>query len=152
MITFIHTHFKNRDFNTLIVELDKEFIVRYPLLPPIRSPYNLLNEDARVVMAYDQTVPVACGAFRPVDDATIEIKRMYTAPSHRNQGIGKKIVSELEKWALMEGFSISILETGIHQPEAIAAYQKSAYFRIPNFPPYENISESICMKKYLTPR
>jgi hypothetical protein len=44
---------------------------------------------------------------------------------------------------------ISILETGVNQPEAIAAYEKSGYVRIPNFYPYEEVRESICMQKGL---
>jgi GNAT superfamily N-acetyltransferase len=149
MITFIRTNFSNPDLHRLIVELDKEFVVRYPFIENIRIPFNLLNESARVVVAYDHTTPVACGAFRPVDESTIEIKRMYTMPSYRNKGIGKKLLHELEHWAHREGYTASILETGINQPEAIAAYEKSGYTRIPNFPPYVDVKESICMRKYL---
>lgn len=149
MITFNRTSFSNPDLQKLIAELDKEFVVRYPFIENIRIPFNLLNEAARVVVAYDHTTPIACGAFRPVDETTIEIKRMYTVPSYRNQGIGKKILFELEHWARRDGFSVSILETGINQPEAISAYEKSGYTRIANFPPYVDVKESICMRKYL---
>jgi GNAT superfamily N-acetyltransferase len=149
MITFIHTNFSNEDFKKLIVELDKEFVVRYPFLQNIFTPFNLMNEHARVIIAHEHATPIACGAFRPMDDSTIEIKRMFTLPSYRNRGIGKRILHELEKWARREGFTISKLETGINQPEAIAAYEKSGYKRIPNFPPYLGVKESICMKKSL---
>ena len=149
MITFNRTSFSNPDLQVLIMELDKEFVVRYPFIENIRIPFNLLNESARVVVAYDLKTPIACGAFRPLDESTIEIKRMYTLPSYRNQGIGKKVLLELEHWARREGFTISILETGINQPEAISAYEKSGYIRIPNFPPYVDVKESICMRKYL---
>lgn len=149
MITFIKTSFLNTDFKKLIVDLDNEFLVRYPFLQNIFTPFNLMNENACVIMAYDHTTPIACGAFRPVDEKSIEIKRMYTLPSYRNQGIGKRVLGELEQWARAEGFSVSILETGVNQPEAIAAYEKSGYHRIPNFPPYVEVKESICMEKYL---
>lgn len=149
MITFTRTNFSNSDLQKLIIELDNEFVVRYPYIENIRIPFNLLNENARVVVAYDQFTPIACGAFRPVDETTIEIKRMFTLPNYRNQGIGKKVLMELEHWAKREGFTVSILETGVNQPEAIAAYEKSGYTRIPNFPPYVDVKESICMRKYL---
>jgi GNAT superfamily N-acetyltransferase len=149
MITFIQTNFSNEDFKKLIVELDKEFVVRYPFLQNTFTPFNLMNEHARVIIAHEHATPVACGAFRPVDDMTIEIKRMYTLPLYRNQGIGKRILMELEQWAKREGFLISKLETGINQPEAIAAYEKSGYVRIPKFPPYVYVTESICMEKGL---
>jgi GNAT superfamily N-acetyltransferase len=149
MITFVRTNFSNQDLHKLIVELDNEFVIRYPFLENMRIPFNILNESARVVVAYDHLMPVACGAFRPINETTIEIKRMYTIPSIRNRGIGKNILIKLEDWARREGFTVSILETGINQPEAISAYQKSGYTRIPNFPPYVDIKESICMRKYL---
>lgn len=149
MITFTHTNFLNEDFKKLIVELDSEFMVRYPSLQNTFTTLNRLNEQARVVLAYDNLLPIACGAFRPVDKRTIEIKRMFTNPSYRNHGIGKRILAELEHWAKREDFLISILETGINQPEAIAAYEKSGYVRIPNFSPYEEVNESICMEKCL---
>ncbi len=149
MTTFIHSNFSNEDFKKLIVELDKESVVRYPFLLNIFTPFNLMNENACVIIAHEHAIPIACGAFRPADDTTIEIKRMYTLPSYRNRGIGKRILFELEKWARREGFTISKLETGINQPEAIAAYEKSGYKRIPNFPPYTEVKESICMEKNL---
>jgi putative acetyltransferase len=147
MITFTRTNHSNPDFHKLIVELDKEYVVRYLFLQNAFTPFNLMSENAHVIMVYDHATPVACGAFRPVDEKTIEIKRMYTIPSYRNQGIGKRILNQLEKWAKGEGFSVSKLETGINQPEAIAAYEKSGYKRIPNFPPYTEVKESLCMEK-----
>ena len=60
------------------------------------------------------------------------------------------ILQKLEQWAKEEKFVLAKLETGINQPEAIAAYEKSGYVRIPNFEPYVNVKESICMMKGLT--
>lgn len=149
MIIFTRTYFFNPDIQKLIVELDKEFVVRYPFLKDIFTPFNLMNESARVIIAHDQATPIACGAFRPMDEQTIEIKRMWTVPAYRNQGIGKRILLELEQWAKGEGFFVAKLETGINQPEAISAYVKSGYVRMPSFAPYENVKESICMTKNL---
>jgi len=149
MITFVRTNYLNQDLSPLIEALDQEFVIRYPFIENMRIPFNVLNETAHVILVFDHSTPVACGAFRPVDETTVEIKRMYTKPEYRNRGIGKNVLVELERWARGEGFVVSILETGINQPEAIAAYEKSGYCRIPNFPPYVDVKESICMKKYL---
>jgi putative acetyltransferase len=129
--------------------LDQEFVVRYPYLQNVFTSVNTLSDNARVVLAYDGVRCVACGAFRPVSDQLVEIKRMYTLPEYRSKGVGKMILAELETWARNEGFTESILETGIRQPEAIAAYEKSGYVRIPNFPPYEQVKASICYHKEL---
>lgn len=106
---------------------------------------------ARVVIAYVNGTPVGCGCFRPMDDpGCIEIKRMYVTPGFRGRGIAKLLLSELERWALEEGFSESKLETGFNQPEAVSVYRKSEYQLIPNYPPYTDMKESMCMAKTLS--
>jgi ribosomal protein S18 acetylase RimI-like enzyme len=55
----------------------------------------------------------------------------------------------LEIWAKEVGYTYTILETGKNQPEAINLYQKQDYTIIPNYPPYEAIDNSVCMKKTL---
>jgi hypothetical protein len=41
----------------------------------------------------------------------------------------------------------AILETGIDQPDAMAVYTRSGYQQIPNYAPYDTITESICLAK-----
>ena len=48
------------------------------------------------------------------------------------------------------GFTVAILETGILQPEAIRLYEAAGYERIPNYPPYENVAESVSYQKKLS--
>ena len=79
----------------------------------------------------------------------MEIKRMYVRPDRRGTGIASTVLSELEKWAREEGYEQSVLETGVKQPEAIALYSRAGYKHIPNFPPYVEVKESVCMKKKL---
>ena len=143
--------YNHPDFHLLISELDKEFWVRYPLTQQNFEPFNKVDESCRVVLVYHNEKPIGCGCFRPKPEGTVEIKRMYVQPAFRNRGIAKKVLKSLEEWALSEGFARSILETGDNQPEAIAAYRKSGYQTIPNFPPYEHVKESICMEKILKP-
>jgi putative acetyltransferase len=109
-----------------------------------------VDERARVIVAYDDETAIGCGCFRPMKEGdTIEIKRMYVIPFFRNRGVGKVILHNLEQWASEQGYETAKLETGIKQPEAIAAYEKSGYVQIPNFEPYVNVAESICMMKNL---
>jgi hypothetical protein len=46
-------------------------------------------------------------------------------------------------------FKQTILETGIKQPEAIAAYNKAGYKIIDKYEPYTGMESSVCMGKYL---
>jgi len=150
MTTYKRTTSSDPDFQRLIIDLDKEFWVRYPDTQQDFAPFNYVDERARVIVAYDDATAIGCGCFRPMKEGdAIEIKRMYVIPFFRNRGVGKVILHTLEQWAGEQGFSISKLETGINQPEAIAAYEKSGYTLIPNFEPYVNVKESICMMKQL---
>lgn len=150
MPTHARVSFTNTDFQKLILELDKEFWVRYPDTQQNFAPFNYVYESASVIVAYESNTAIGCGCFRPMKEKdTVEIKRMYVIPAFRNKGVGKMILQALEKWASEQKFLQTKLETGIKQPEAIAAYEKSGYVRIPNFEPYANVNESICMMKRL---
>ena len=150
MTTYKRTSSSDLDFQQLIIDLDKEFWVRYPDTQQNFTPFNYVDESARVIVACQGVEPIGCGCFRPMKEKdTIEIKRMYVIPSFRNRGEGKMILQKLEQWAVEEGFDQAKLETGDKQPEAIVAYEKSGYVRIPNYEPYVNIAESICMMKRL---
>jgi GNAT superfamily N-acetyltransferase len=150
MITFQRSDSSNPDFKNFCEELDKEFWLRYPDSQHNFEPYNKVNEFARIIVVYDEKTPIGCGCFRPAKEYNaIEIKRMYVRPERRGAGIARMILTELEIWAGEEGYEQSILETGIKQPEAIALYSRSGYQLIPNYPPYVDVTESICMKKPL---
>ena len=151
MAVLFRTSPSHSDFKQLITELDSELWLRYPTIQQNFAPHNKIEESARVVIAYVGNRPVGCGCFRAMDDpGCIEIKRMYVAPDFRGQGIAKLILSELERWAIDEGFNQSKLETGFNQPEAIAVYRRCDYELISNYPPYTDMKESMCMGKMLT--
>ena len=141
------THFLNMDFQELIVMLDQELWQRYPETQQNFRPFNTLDAKAHIILLYLESA-IGCGCFRVMNEhGVVEIKRMFVKDLYRGRGYGKMILSALEKWAVEEGYSIAKLETGINQPEAIAAYEHSGYFRIPNYEPYIHVKESICMMK-----
>lgn len=151
MVVYKRTVASNHDFKKLIVDLDKDLWARYPDIQQNFAPFNFVDDSFRVILAQEDEAPVGCGCFRPMKEKdVVEIKRMYVAPIFRSKGVGKMILKKLEHWAMEEKFVLAKLETGINQPEAIAAYEKSGYVRIPNFEPYIGVKESICMMKRLT--
>lgn len=150
MVTYKRTTGSDSHFKALVVDLDNDLWIRYPDIQQNFTPYNFVDETFRVILVQENDRPVGCGCFRPVaENGMVEIKRMYVAPTFRSKGVGKMILLKLEQWAKEEGFVQAKLETGIKQPEAIAAYEKSGYTRIPNFEPYVNVKESICLMKIL---
>ncbi|WP_327637940.1 NADPH-dependent FMN reductase [Kribbella sp. NBC_00482] len=65
---------------------------------------------------------VAGGAIRRYDDETAEVKRMWTSHLHRRQGLGRRVLAELEAAAVDLGYRRLYLTTGPRQPEAAGLY------------------------------
>ncbi len=90
---------------------------------------------------------VGCGALVPIDEYSVEIKRMFVARESRGLGIATLILDELERLAREFDYDAIRLETGVKQPESIALYGKAGFYRIPNFPPFEDDRSAVCFEK-----
>jgi GNAT superfamily N-acetyltransferase len=149
MLLLQRTDASNADFRKLVELLDAELSVRDGDEHPFFAQFNKLDSIPWVVVAYENGLPVGCGAIKKYADDTVEVKRMFTHPTSRGKGIASFVLTELEKWAAELGFTKCILETGIRQPEAIALYHKCGYLRIPNYGQYEASVSSLCFEKKL---
>jgi putative acetyltransferase len=141
----------NTDFVALVKLLDEDLAVRDGEEHSFYHQYNGITDIKHAVLYYLENVPVACGAFKPYNKNTVEIKRMFVLPQHRNKGIAPLVLNELETWAKELHYTACILETGKKQPEAIRLYEKCNYKRVPNYAPYAGIENSVCMQKELIP-
>lgn len=81
---------------------------------------------------------VAGGGIRRLDEGTAEVKRMWTAPSHRRRGLATAVLGALEDAAQVRGYRRLVLETGRAQPEAIALYETRGYQRISGYGRYRD--------------
>ena len=90
---------------------------------------------------------VGCGALVPIDEYSVEVKRMFVARESRGHGIATMILNELERLARELDYDAMRLETGVKQPESIALYGKAGFYRIPNFPPFEDDHSAVCFEK-----
>jgi putative acetyltransferase len=88
---------------------------------------------AAFIVARIDGYPVGCGALRPLDATTVEVKRMYTRPGYRRLGVGQAILAEMDRLAVELGYTTIKLQTGPRQPEAAALYERVGYRRIPRF-------------------
>lgn len=147
MRSFLKTNSSHPHFIELVKLLDADLAERDGADHSFYAQFNKINMIQHVIVAYDNDVPVACGAFKFFEDACVEIKRMYVLPQHRNKGIAAELLQALELWAKEEGNKTTVLETGLKQPEAIRLYEKSGYTRIPNYGQYTGVENSVCMKK-----
>ena len=77
------------------------------------------------------------------------MKRVFVHTEYQGQGIGTTLVSLLIEWAMELGYQRMILETGELLAESCALYKKIGFQVIPNYGPYANMPESLCMAKDL---
>lgn len=152
MIELVRTDSTNHNFVELVSLLDADLHVRDGDDHSFYAQFNKINAIRHVVVAYDNQLAVGCGAIKAYSSDTLEVKRMFVLPEFRGQGIARIVLAELEQWAAELGYASLILETGKAQPEAITLYTKSGYQVIPNFGQYENIENSICMRKPVAQR
>lgn len=78
-----------------------------------------------------------------------EVKRMFVDPARRGAGAGRQLLEHLAMFARMSGLQALMLETGIHQPEAIALYERFGFLRCDAFGDYQPDPLSLFMEKTL---
>ena len=115
-------------------ELNERFDVGF-------DPAKSLYSDTRVfsppsgafVVARVQGRPVGCGAVKFKGKEPAEFKRMWIAKDARGLGLGRRLLTELEKLARASGAKAVRLETNRALKEAIAMYREAEYTEIPPF-------------------
>jgi putative acetyltransferase len=147
MIKLIRTDSDNADFIELVKHLDADLAERDGNDHSFYSQFNKINKIKHAVVAYENNIPIACGAIKEFSPEAMEVKRMYTSPASRGKGIAGKILTELENWASELSYKKCVLETGKRQPEAIELYKKNGYKIIPNYGQYAGIENSLCFEK-----
>ncbi|MFB7763524.1 GNAT family N-acetyltransferase [Streptomyces xiamenensis] len=70
---------------------------------------------------------VACGGWRTLASGTAEIKRMYVRPEVRQHGIGRSLLTALERDAAGFGARRIVLETGVKNLGALELYRRTGY-------------------------
>ena len=147
MIKIVRTNSDDQDFIDLVKNLDADLAERDGNDHPFYAQFNKIDKIKYVVVAYENSKPMGCGAIKEYASNTMEIKRMYTSPESRGKGIATKVLTELEIWATELSYEKCILETGKKQPEAIGLYKKNGYKLIPNYGQYAEIKNSLCFEK-----
>jgi putative acetyltransferase len=118
----------------------------------LESPGALFRQNVCLYGATIDAELVGIGAVKLLQDDQGpygEIKRVFVSTRHRGKGIAIEIMDYLEHFLADQQISISRLETGVRQPEAIALYQKLGYMEIPPFGNYIEDPHSMFMEKHL---
>lgn len=76
---------------------------------------------------------VGCGGLRRIDESVGEVKRMWTAPEARGQGVARRVLRRLEDLARASGMARLRLDTNRALLEAQAMYRKEGYREIARY-------------------
>jgi len=114
------------------------------------DPAEVADGRGTFLVVYRGGTPVGCGALRLLDAETAELKRMYVIPTARGTGLGRRLVTALEKEARALGVRRLVLETGVRQKAALALYRATGFHPIPLYGEYCLSPEtSVCLGKEL---
>lgn len=150
--------FGHPDALRLIDEVQQEYVARYGGVDETPLEHAMFDPPrGSFFVGYLDEVAVASGAWRRREDVTAlgsvhtaEIKRMYVAPAARGRGVARAVLAHLESTAAEAGAEVTILETGIQQPEAIALYESAGYTPVPKFGYYAYSDLSRCYARRLS--
>ncbi|HNP71184.1 MAG TPA: GNAT family N-acetyltransferase [Kouleothrix sp.] len=126
---------RSADAKELIDELSAELAALYETSDGSAGfkPEDVEVPRAAFIVARIDGFPVGCGALRPLDPITVEVKRMYTRRAFRRKGVAQAILAEMERLALEFGYTTIKLQTGPKQLDAAALYELVGYRSIPRF-------------------
>ena len=146
---FVRTDGKNGDFieNCRLLDMDLDRRVGRQIKREKYQKYNQLDEIQEAVVVYDKDKLVGGGAIRRYDGDNVELKRVFVHNEYQGQGIGTRLVSLLIEWAAELGYRRMILDTGELLAESCAVYKKLGFVVIPNYGPYVDMPESLCMAR-----
>ncbi len=132
----------------LIAELEAVLSPMYP--QESRHGYSvekLLREEVAFFVTWHDGTPAGCGGIQLYGTEYGEVKRMYVRPQFRGLGLSKLMLDHLAAYARQRGVTVLRLETGIHQKEAIALYERYGFQRRPPFGEYREDPLSIYFEK-----
>lgn len=112
-------------------------------------PLNKLDHIHDAFVLYDGALPVGCASFKEYEVGVAEIKRVFMRGEYRGRGLSRFLMQAVEEKAKEKGYRSLILETGKPLVSAVKLYTNMGYQVIPNYGPYECMSDSVCMRKEL---
>lgn len=85
------------------------------------------------LVAREQDTVVGCAGLRLLPDKIGEVKRVFVAPTARGRGLGRRLMSELERHARARDLTLLRLDTRADLVEARALYAALGYEEVPAF-------------------
>ena len=137
----------SQDYAMLAQKLDEYY---FELVGDIQFKYAEVNKPHNmnaVCVVYEGDEPIACGAWKKIDDETAEIKRIYVLPEHRRKGAASMIVTAMEADAVKTGRKRFILETTRTTADSASLYLSLGYEEIDYYGSPAGAENCRCFKK-----
>jgi ribosomal protein S18 acetylase RimI-like enzyme len=140
-----------RDADVLALDdaVQAEYVTRYGGPDAVVDPADFEPPNGLFIVGFLDGQPVASGGWRRLGPEVAELKRMYVVPTHRRQGLARRMLAELEHRATRAGYRTLVLVTGTAQPEAIGLYQAADYRPVPDFGIYAGYPKARFLGKSL---
>lgn len=96
-------------------------------------PAELGEPGGVLLLARIDGEPAGLGGVRHLDTEVAEVKSMFVSPAHRGIGLGRRILSELERIAAEHGCRAVRLDTSDYLTAAIGLYGAAGYAEVPAY-------------------
>ncbi|MBK6472513.1 MAG: GNAT family N-acetyltransferase [Betaproteobacteria bacterium] len=145
------------EVEALLAALDGYLMSLYPPeANHILDVQALLGADVAFFVARDGEQAMGTAAYRRMPGepetggvAYGEVKRMYVDPAYRGRRLGVQLLGALEDGLRADGCRLAVLETGRHQHEAVALYERCGYTERAAFGGYPDNGLSVFYGKTL---
>jgi DNA-binding MarR family transcriptional regulator/GNAT superfamily N-acetyltransferase len=115
-------------------EIDERFETGWDPAVGIRlEPADMAPPRGLILIARLDGEPVGCGVLWHHGEGVADAKRMWVAPRARGLGLGRRLLSELERHARGAGVHTLRLDTNRALTEAIGLYRAAGYEEIERF-------------------
>jgi len=127
----------------LLAELDRDLGSSYSAEQQHGlRPEALFQPHVHFFLARVDGTALGCGGVA-LYDGFAEVKRMFTDQAARGRGVAKAILTQLETVARDAGMALLRLETGVHQHDAIAFYERMGFRECGAFGDYAAMTPSM---------
>lgn len=110
-------------------------------------PAELVPPGGLLLLARVDGEPAGLGGVRHLDTDVAEVKSMFVSPAHRGIGLGRRLLTELERIAVQHDCRAIRLDTSDYLTEAIGLYRAAGYREVPAY--NENPKASLWFERQL---
>jgi len=111
----LEEYFTSRGISTL------NYVIKHP------DPASFVAPEGVFLVVDDDEGPVGCGGIRRLDATRYEVKHVWIRPRARGRGLGRRLLTELERRAVELGATHVVLDTNASQVEAGNLYNSAGY-------------------------